>query len=50
MNLSLNLSRLLALCKTNMDDLVDSGNSSVRGDISLIQKDSVANSRVLQFM
>ena len=32
---------ILALCKTNLDDSVDSGNFSVRGYLPLIQKDSV---------
>ena len=31
---------ILALCETNLDDVIDSGNFSVRGYISLIQKDS----------
>ena len=31
---------ILALCDTNLDDLVDSGNLSVRGYLPLIQKDS----------
>ena len=29
-----------ALCQTNLDDSTDSGNFSVRGYLSLIQKDS----------
>ena len=31
---------ILALCETNLDDSVDSGNSCVRGYLPLIQKDS----------
>ena len=31
---------ILALCKTNLDDSVDSGNFSVRGYLPLISKDS----------
>ena len=31
---------ILALCETNMDDSIDSGNFSVRGYLPLIQKDS----------
>ena len=31
---------ILALCETNLDDLIDSGNLSVRGYLPLIQKDS----------
>ena len=31
---------ILALCETNLDDSIDSGNFSVRGRIPLIQKDS----------
>ena len=31
---------ILALCKTNLDDAIDSGNFSVRGYLPLIQKDS----------
>ena len=30
----------LALCETNLDDSIDSGNFPVRGYLSLIQKDS----------
>ena len=30
----------LALCETNLDDLIDSGNFSVIGYLPLIQKDS----------
>ena len=31
---------ILALCETNLDDPIDSGNFSVRGYLPLIQKDS----------
>ena len=31
---------ILALCKTNLDDSIDSGNFLVRGYLPLIQKDS----------
>ena len=31
---------IFALCKTNLDDSIDSGNFSVRGYLPLIQKDS----------
>ena len=31
---------ILALCETNLDDSIDSGNFSVRGCLPLIQKDS----------
>ena len=31
---------ILALCETNLDDSINSGNFSVRGYPSLIQKDS----------
>ena len=31
---------ILVLCETNLDDLIDSGNFSVRGYLRLIQKDS----------
>ena len=31
---------ILALCETNLDDSIDSGNFSMRGYLSLIQKDS----------
>ena len=39
-NLELNSPDVLALCETNLDDWIDSGNFSVRGYLSLIQKDS----------
>ena len=32
--------KILALCETNLDDSVDSGNFSVRGYLPLIRKDS----------
>ena len=38
---------ILVLCKTNLDDSIDSGNFSVRGYLPLIQKDSVTHIRVL---
>ena len=38
--LELNSPDILALCETNLDDAIDSGNFSVRGYIPLIQKDS----------
>ena len=31
---------ILALCETNLDDFIDSGNFSVRGFLPLIEKDS----------
>ena len=31
---------ILALCETNLDDLIDSGNFSLRGYLPLIRKDS----------
>ena len=31
---------ILAVCETNLDDSIDSGNFSVRGYLTLIQKDS----------
>ena len=34
---------ILALCKTNLDDSIDSGNFSVRGYLPLIRKDSSTN-------
>ena len=34
---------ILALCETNLDDSVDSGNSSVRGYLPLIRKDSITH-------
>ena len=38
-----NSSDILALCETNLDDSVDSGNLSVRGYFLLIRKDSVTH-------
>ena len=35
-----NSPEILALCETNLDDSIDSGNFSVRGYLPLIQKDS----------
>ena len=35
-----NSTDILALCETNLDDSIDSGNFSVRGYLSLIRKDS----------
>ena len=34
---------ILALCETNLNDLVDSGNFSVRGYLPLIQKNSITH-------
>ena len=34
---------ILALCETNLDDSIDSGNFTVRGYLPLIQKDSVTD-------
>ena len=34
---------ILALCETNLDDSIDSGNFSVRGYLLLIQKDSITH-------
>ena len=34
-----NFPDILGLCKTNLDDTIDSGNFSVRGYLPLIQKD-----------
>ena len=38
--LELNSPNILTVCETNLDDSTDSGNFSVRGYLSLIQKDS----------
>ena len=38
--LELNSPDILALCETNLDDSIDSGNFSMRGYLSLIEKDS----------
>ena len=34
---------ILALCETNLDDSIDSGNSSVTGYLLLIRKDSITH-------
>ena len=34
---------ILALCETNLDDSIDSGNLSVRGYLPLIRKDSITH-------
>ena len=39
-SLESNSSDILALCETNLDDSIDSGNFSVRGYFPLIRKDS----------
>ena len=36
-----NSPEILALCKTNLDDSIDSGNLSARGYLTLIRKDSI---------
>ena len=41
---------ILALCATNLDDSVDSGNFSVRGYLLLIENDSVAHMHGLAVM
>ena len=38
---------ILALCETNLDDSIDSGNFSVRGYLPSIQKDSITHMHVL---
>ena len=38
--LKLNPPDILALCETNLDDSIDSGNFSVRGYLPLVRKDS----------
>ena len=44
MNLSLNKTLdILALCETNLDDLIDSGNFSMRGYLPSIGKDSITH-------
>ena len=45
--LELNSPDILALCETNLDDSIDSGNFSVRGYLPLIQKDSSTHMHVL---
>ena len=43
-NLSLNKTLdILALCETNLDDLIDSGNFSMRGYLPSIGKDSITH-------
>ena len=39
--LELNFPDILALCKTNLDDSIDSGNFFATGDLLLIRKDSI---------
>ena len=34
---------ILALCETNLDDSIDSGNFSVKGNLPLIQKDPITH-------
>ena len=41
--LELNSPNILTVCETNLDDSIDSGNFSVRGYLSLIQKDSTTH-------
>ena len=41
--LELNSPDILALCKTNLDDSIDSGNFSVRDYLPLIRKDSTTH-------
>ena len=41
--LELNSPVILALCETNLDDSIDSGNLSVRGYLPLIRKDSTTH-------
>ena len=50
-NLSLNQNSpdILALCETNLDDSIDSGNFSVRGYLPLIRKDSGTHMHGLAF-
>ena len=42
-----NSSDILALCETNLDDSIDSGNFSVRGYLPLIRKDSSTHMHAL---
>ena len=42
-----NSTGILALCETNLDDSIDSGNFSVRGYLPLIQNDSTTHKHVL---
>ena len=48
--LELNSPDILALCESNLDDLIDSGNFLVRRYLPLIQNNSIAHMMVLQFM
>ena len=41
---------VIALCETNLDSSIDSGNFTVRGCLPLIRKDSSTHSMVSQFM
>ena len=41
---------ILALCETNLDGSIDSGDFSVRGCVSFIRKDSIIHMHVLQFI
>ena len=41
--LELNSPDILALCETNLDDSIDSGNFSLRGYLPLIRKDSITH-------
>ena len=41
---------IFALCETNLDGSIDSGNFSVRGYLPLVQKDSSTHMHVSQFM
>ena len=43
-----NSPEILALCETNLDNSIDSGNFSVRGYLPLIQKDSTTHMHVLR--
>ena len=38
---------IVALCETNLDDSIDSGNLSVMGHLRLIQKDSITHLHAL---
>ena len=48
--LELNSPDILALCESNLDDLIDSGNFLVRRYLPLIQNNSIAHMMILQFM
>ena len=41
--LELNFPDILAVCETTLDDLIDSGYFSVRGDLPLIRKNSITH-------